>query len=242
MVSSRNGNRPVPDGEHLLALFEAAASNARDLLADAECLMGAESFARAHALAVFAEEELGKAKLCLVAGVRPTGARVDPKEFWKEFYSHEGKLLRELSTQGLLDEEVSSVEEFIGSLPAESGSVHRRKVRGLYVDYQDGVILVPGEVGRSEAQQAIDEARASLGTLDMAFKAEGALDQLRALMGTGLEQYFREVVQLLAPGLDVSGWDADRLYQEIFGLVMAEPDRVLRVLQEMFRDFPTTGE
>jgi AbiV family abortive infection protein len=148
-MSSRK-NKPVPDGRDLIALFEAATANAGSLLADAECLMGAGSAARAHALAVLAEEELGKAKLCLVALVRPAGAGVEPQEFWKEFYGHSGKLLRELSTQGVLNGTVSSVPEFVGSLLGESRSVHGRKLRGLYVDYEDGVVLVPGDIGGDE--------------------------------------------------------------------------------------------
>lgn len=44
-------------------LIEAALSNAHDLVADASLLLVHERSARAHALAVFAMEEIGKAWL-----------------------------------------------------------------------------------------------------------------------------------------------------------------------------------
>jgi hypothetical protein len=60
MANSENKSRSVPLREDLIGLFEAAAVNARSLVAHAEVLMGAGSIARAHALAVFAAEELGR--------------------------------------------------------------------------------------------------------------------------------------------------------------------------------------
>jgi hypothetical protein len=108
--------------------------------------------------------------------------------------------------------------------------------------YQDGVVLVPGDIGRDEAQQAIDDARASIGSLNAAFGAEDALDQLRGLAGAGLEQLFRKYVELMAPGLDVDGWDAGRLYQEIVRLAMTDPDHVLRVAHELWGEFRSPPE
>ena len=66
--------------------------------------MDVGSAPRAHALAVVAAEELGKAVLCVIASAVPGGA--DPKAFWGEFYTHETKLLRELGVQDVLGTQV----------------------------------------------------------------------------------------------------------------------------------------
>ena len=102
--------------------------------------------------------------LCLLALFLSPGAGVDPKEFWGQFYDHPRKLRRELGAQVLLREKVPSVAEFVkfaGGVPGESKSVHERKLRGLYVDYEDGVVLVPGDIGRDEARLAIDGSAGS---------------------------------------------------------------------------------
>jgi AbiV family abortive infection protein len=234
--------RQIPPAEDLLALFLAAVSNARGLLADADFLMDAGSAPRAHALAVFAAEELGKAKLCMIAFAVPGGA--DAKVFWDEFYTHETKLLRELGVQDLLLQEgVASMMEAISRLPSESQATHKRRVRGLFVDYRDGAILLPDEVSEQEARQVINDVRASLGVMDAVLKPPDALDQLRKLAGVEQTEFFRQALLLVAPDLDTDGWDAVSLYQQLARRVAADPEAAIRVFHELWREFrPPTEE
>jgi AbiV family abortive infection protein len=234
---------PVPSREDLVRLFVDAVSNARALLADAECLMGTGSFPRACALATFAAEELGKGNLCMVVLSVPGDVSIDRKAFWREFYSHEGKLLRELSVQGLLLEgDVSSVLDAVGLLPGVSAAAHRRKVRGLYVGYEHGAILRPGDITQQEARQVIDDVRRSLAVLDAVLEPEDALDQLRAITGDGQAEFFRQAVRLLAPDVDTDGWDAGRLYAELIQRIAADPEGSFRVWHELWREFRPSGE
>jgi AbiV family abortive infection protein len=55
--------RPIPPRDDLLALFQAAKTNAGDLISDAELLADVGRFPRAHALATLAHDEIGKAQL-----------------------------------------------------------------------------------------------------------------------------------------------------------------------------------
>ena len=81
---------PIPLLNDLAKLTQAALFNARDLLGDARKLADAGSWPRAHALAVLALEETGKAGICVQA-MGPLNQRT-PEEFWKAFKSHEEKL------------------------------------------------------------------------------------------------------------------------------------------------------
>ena len=147
---------PVPPPEDLLRLAEAALANAGDLLADARLLAEAGSFPRAHALATLACEELGKAEHCICFTWLPC----TPKIFWDGFVNHTKKLY---SAQGHLalktGEPIGSNHLFNERVHHESRSAHGRKMRGLYVDYSDGALQLPGEITEQETRQRIDVAQ-----------------------------------------------------------------------------------
>ena len=159
MAEGKRAARSVPPTDDLVALFQAARSNARDLLADAERLAQCGSFPRAHALATLACEELGKGYLCLAA----TLPDVTPEDFWRTFYSHTGKLRRThwIVAFGQGDSAVTW-REFERSVSGDSGSSHAVKLRGLYVDYRRGRVLRPTDISAKATHRMIGLARKSL--------------------------------------------------------------------------------
>lgn len=151
---------PILPKEDLLSLAQAALSNAEELLADARLLAEAGSFPRAHALATLACEELGKEQACIRASWKPI---TKPNHFWDDFSSHTQKLWH-TQTLALLEsaEPIGSVDIFNGRVREGSRSAHVRKLRGLYVDYIDGEVQVPGEVTEQETRQLISRAQVVL--------------------------------------------------------------------------------
>jgi len=150
---------PVPPREDLLKLAQAAIANAGDLLADARTLAEAGSFPRAHALAALACEELGKEHQCLRALWLPPA----PKAFWDGFTRHTDKLTH-TQTQFILrsDEPLQSPDRFNTRVHELARLAHKRKLRGLYVDYADGALQLPRHVTEQEAWRLIHLAQEQL--------------------------------------------------------------------------------
>jgi AbiV family abortive infection protein len=143
---------PLPPREDLLKLAQAAIANAGDLLADARTLAEAGRFPRAHALAALACEELGKEHQCLRAVWLPPA----PKAFWNGFTRHTDKLSH-THAQFMLhsDEPLASPDLFNTRVHELTRLAHQRKLRGLYVDYEDGALQIPGHITEREAWQLI---------------------------------------------------------------------------------------
>jgi hypothetical protein len=145
MVQSRF---PMPSANQLRLLAAAAEGNAADLAADARLLLEAGRYARAHALATLALEELGKRTLCLEA----LAGKLDENGFRKAWSSHLDKL------------ESSYLEAILSA-----NSAQRLKMRGLYVDANpidaDGAPLTPSDVAPLAAQGIVETAEVAAARL-----------------------------------------------------------------------------
>jgi AbiV family abortive infection protein len=176
--------RPIPPRDDLLALFQAAKANAGDLISDAELLADVGRFPRAHALATLAHEEIGKAQLCLLAVMLP---EITPEEFWDAFKSHMGKLIRVTGFGRMTSAEpIGPVAEYAKIVKGQSSSAHTRKLRGLYVDYKSGRVLLPSQVKEKEAKNQIRSARKALALTEWAFPLDHldwAIGQMSGLIG-----------------------------------------------------------
>jgi AbiV family abortive infection protein len=148
---------PMPSATQLRQLAAAAEGNAADLAADARLLLEAGRFARAHALATLALEELGKRTLCneVLAG------KLDERGFRKAWSNHLAKLDRS-HVEAILS---ANSEERIFAWYEDDATM---KMRGLYVDANpvdaDGAPLTPSDVDRDAARGIVETAEAASGT------------------------------------------------------------------------------
>jgi AbiV family abortive infection protein len=148
----------IPRQPDLARITQAALFNARDLLADAWTLAQAGSWSRAHALAVLALEETGKAGVCIQS--MPPLAQRTPREFWKAFNSHESKLeLARGVLEFLIRDSAGPIVEMYERLAAVSKSDHVRRMGGLYVDYNNGRITLPAEITPTEAKTMMSDTQ-----------------------------------------------------------------------------------
>lgn len=151
--------RPIPSTEDLLKLAEAALLNAEALLDDALLLAESGRFPRAHALATLACEEAGKSNQCL----RAMWGVSSPKWFWARFNNHQVKLEPVYAYSIVASgERIESERVFADSVRKSSRSAHLRKLHGLYVNFADGMIQVPGEITEQESLAMLNEARTLL--------------------------------------------------------------------------------
>jgi AbiV family abortive infection protein len=151
---------PTPSDDELLELFEASRENASDLLADARTLAEAGSWPRAHALATLAFEELAKSHLCIVTFV--LGGE-DAEPFRKAFQEHASKLMYALAFDGLSQyDAVDGVREFGARAKSEALRTHQRRLRGMYVDYENGQVQRPSQVTEGMAWELITAVERSL--------------------------------------------------------------------------------
>jgi AbiV family abortive infection protein len=174
----------------LAALAQASVDNAGALLDDAGFLLDAGRAPRAHALAILALEEIGKAHLCLIALIPMPEPFYGTKggDFWAAWRSHSDKLTWALAFLGALvrKPERSAAEEIVQSM-AKARDGDRRKQDGLYVDYRGGAILAPDQIGVPEAQAVVavaselfDVAALSVGAVATA--AAENLDNVRDML------------------------------------------------------------
>ena len=105
-----------------------------------------------------------------------------PKEFWRDFRDHEGKLartydydaFRQLELYGTMTQHEGKREEF-------SSSGQSRKLSGLYVDYRRGKILRPSQITESIAREHVKDVGHSLIFAYMRFPSgESLVDTLMA--------------------------------------------------------------
>ncbi len=203
--------RSIPPRADLAKLTQAALFNARDLLSDARALAAAGSADRAHALAVLAFEEVGKANLCTLAlGVPGFFTAAD---FWQAFTSHETKLrwsrgYLELMVRGV----PGPVAEAYERLAAICKSDHVRKMGGLYVDYDGGRIAVPGAVDPADADAMISDVQA---VLDF------------QLVAWGDDEAPARILQRL----DESAGPLAELFEQVQAAIETDPDATLEVFR-----------
>lgn len=175
----------LPGEPVLHALTAAALDNAERLAQDATTLLGADAAPTAHALAVLALEEVGKAVACQRLGGDGEAAQTRAK-FMRELGSHESKLQRVRNLMDLLDAMIATFaagdaigtgereEDYRDRLIKTAKADHARKLRGFYVDLSDDDrILVPGEVTRDEAEETIALAKATADVCRSLFLGDG---------------------------------------------------------------------
>ena len=155
---------------HVLVGYAAAiAGNAGDLLGDAEVLLSAGRWARAHSLAVLASEEWAKAYAVLTLSFMPpeVRARVSVREFL------EGHRLKIMCAQLLrlvdgapepgVAERVAGMAGLADMLRAaerQASDANAAKQRGLYADLlADGTLSLPSDISGDEAAAAVVQAQ-----------------------------------------------------------------------------------
>jgi AbiV family abortive infection protein len=175
---------PLPPHDDLLALLQAALSNAKDLLGDAQVLADAGRFPRAFALATLAWEELSKGQLCALTVVMP---EITAEDFWERFRDHEGKLSRvHMFASFMQAQPVGPVAEHAKKIMGQSKSTKELKERCLYMNYKRGKILLPSQVTERAARKQIKVVREALSFADVAFSArslDDAFAQVNVLHG-----------------------------------------------------------
>lgn len=164
---------PVPPRDDLLALFRAAMANAHDLLDDAQRLVDAGSHPRAHALATLALEEQSKGQMCVLAALLP---EISPEHFWGDFRDHQSKLSMVHAYEVMTGSEpIESSGQWKTEAKGRSASSQAQKLRGLYVDYRKGGILLPSQIGERAARKQIKVARKVLTDVE---RASSDLDEV----------------------------------------------------------------
>jgi AbiV family abortive infection protein len=200
---------PIPSRDDLLAILRAAVANAEDLLSDADLLLRAGRYPRAHALATLSWEELSKGQLCMLAAVMPG---IPAEDFWIRFRDHESKLSRVHMFADFMESvPVGPVADHAKKVISDARSVQNLKLRGLYVEYRRGKVLLPSQVGERAARRRLAAVRA-------------ALDQFAAVSDPAmLDEAFAQVHPLL---------EGPRL------AVLAEPDAMAAALQTAIQGGP----
>ena len=95
-----------------------------------------------------------------------------PRAFWEQFGSHTGKLSHAESAALVGSGQViSSAAVFNGRVHEASRTSHNRKLRGLYVDYADGLVLVPTAIDNATAQRRIELAETLVDRARQGFSA-----------------------------------------------------------------------
>lgn len=157
---------------HVLVRYAAAvAENARSLLEDAEFLLAAGRWARAHSLAILAREEWAKAYSVLTLSLmsQETRSRLSARDLKAFLEGHQlknmgahmlrlvngaqpGVASRVAGMAGLADE--------LRAAEAQAGEANLAKQRGLYADLlADGTLSLPSSVSKDEAERMIEQAR-----------------------------------------------------------------------------------
>lgn len=204
--------RPLPPTDDLLALVQASLRNAAALLEDARTLLGAESAARAHALATLALEEIGKSHLCLLALLPiPKSAIIygtrSKSDFWAAWQGHTDKLEWALGFLRLLLEDSGPAFQVFARVRTSAQAEHLRKLRGFYVDYDGRSILEPTEITETDAHEMIAMADRSLSVASGAFLSDGAIERAREALvqhGGELTSFIEEASEAVQADMDTA--------------------------------------
>ena len=212
--------------EQIMAVADAAASNASDLLAEARLLLDAGRHARAHALAVLALEEFGKHGLSVV-GLLQSGDKEFWARYWSAFRSHNLKL-RQARILVQLVEELGDIDEiehldrsaFRRRIDEWCDSEHFRRMHGLYVE-----VAADGSISKPMDAITPEEARAVLDDVELVVQ-------------------FAKRYQEAMRGVEAEGWDGfDRLVARGEPpYTVAEARRKLKELRESHASGPDNAD
>jgi AbiV family abortive infection protein len=223
-------DKAIPDDESLAALMHASLLNARNLVAASEILLEHRHWPRAYGIATLALEEIGKASLCMTTMIfRYMMAK--PSDFWNMFYGHISKIQLGhvmLTIVAAIQNEAkpSDVAEAFGGLERIARTHNATKMRGLYVDHENGTLLEPTDVSEEEARHVVSGVRTYLdhGVLsldnapgrdfisymqDQARQFQGHYDSLAAAHRADPDDFaagFQEVIAALKRGEEPS-WE-----------------------------------
>jgi AbiV family abortive infection protein len=160
----RSMKSAVPPPADLMKLASRCSFNARQLLCAAKAELSAGRASFAHALASLSLEEIGKAALCggCLRGLC-LAEPIDAKEFWDVWHSHRSKLKIAVFFLNVIGKKAPGTFKEIEALAdVNADDIHSRKLRGLYVDYRDGVIYEPTDISLTEAKELVDEVTIAL--------------------------------------------------------------------------------
>jgi len=159
-LASSAMSKAVPDLDAIGDLAITAAKNSRRLLHDAELLLSRGRWPTAHAIAVLAFEEAGKAWLCVVAMLMPDDAR-DEFPFGDLDWDHRWKLGAAHGMAAMLafiradSNAPPAIMRAADELEALARQDNEAKKRGFYADCADGVVWDPAGVSKSDAARTV---------------------------------------------------------------------------------------
>lgn len=218
--------RSLPQFDELVTLAQACLRNAGELLADAHVLLATDRAPRAHALATLAFEEIGKAHICILAVVpMPTpffGFR-GKGDFWEAWNSHTDKLTWAYGFLSLMAREPTvPAAEAVRRLTGSTRAGHLRKMRGLYVDYSDGAVLMPSDITVAEAAELASDVQTVLDIAVQAWCHDGMRERLREVC----EQHSGELTDLMEHAREA---------------IETDPDAALGIVRKMLQDGLSSG-
>jgi AbiV family abortive infection protein len=156
---------PLPEPKVLGEFAVVAAANSRRLLTDAENLLARGGWGTAYSLAVLAFEEAGKSWLCLIGLIMP-GELKAAFPFGELVSSHLYKLQAARMIAPMLafimggpDAAMTGFMEAIEALDDLAREDNRAKQRGIYADFQEGMIWDPARVKRGQARDMVAKVR-----------------------------------------------------------------------------------
>lgn len=154
--------------DYMAALRE----NASQLIVEAKTLHGIKAYARAHALAHFAREELAKITMLGAAATRVLALQpVDWKDLNKRLRDHKSKLRQETVQLGLMLQATGPNEmadQILAGAAADVADARNdSKNNSLYVGVFDGAISLPANtLNETHANRTIQLAELALEIVD----------------------------------------------------------------------------
>lgn len=130
--------------------IDALLENAEQLVQEAELLLDAQHFARAHLLAHLAREELSKSMMLMATGHRVlSGVKIDWKRLMTRLRDHKAKLRLETVQQSFFMNSMGETEVSEILLKGVSGVASYRneqKNAALYVGFDKGAVAKPSNL------------------------------------------------------------------------------------------------
>lgn len=159
------------------SLSQAALSNGRELIGDAEVLLAADRVPRVMALSILAEEELSKALLLWMCSLAERqGTPIDPNILRKGLKQHKVKLvipdILRLGFKNSIDTpietQIKAMLDYVPEALHHADTSDRIKQHAFYVHYTDDKVVPPSDsITESHARTRLDFAKSWLALLEM---------------------------------------------------------------------------